>query len=385
MVARRAKVAQPQPPRMSVDEQRLARLWHAEDGLGPTEIGARLRRSAGSISRLLAVDPDHKNAVGRPRKLTEGQIDNVVKLVERMVVEADAEAEVTMRMVLERSRLRVSLRTVANALHARGYYFHRLREKLLLTPEDVRERYAFAAKYKSKPQAWWLRHIDLHLDNKCFKVATTYRGRRLLSMRGVRGAYRTRGRSLAAGHVKAGRKHRHNTGAKGVLIAGGVTPAKTLVWHIIDGTWNSATAAGFYRDVVAPKLAATHPRKRRFVLLEDNDPVGNQSRAGRAAKRDAGMNVFTIPKRSPEFNVMDFAVWSEVERRMRRQERSFPKSKRETRGEFILRLQRTARNLSKAFLTRSIADLRRRCELCYKAKGGLFEEGGRSPSSRRRL
>ena len=35
MVARRPKVAQPQPPRMSVDEQRLARMWHAEDGLGP--------------------------------------------------------------------------------------------------------------------------------------------------------------------------------------------------------------------------------------------------------------------------------------------------------------------------------------------------------------
>ena len=94
---------------------------------------------------------------------------------------------------------------------------------------------------------------------------------------------------------------------------------------------------------------------------------------------------YSILDEFPEFNVMDFAVWSEVERRMRRQERSFPKSKRETRGEFILRLQRTARNLSKAFLTRSIADLRRRCELCYKAKGGLFEEGGRSPSSRRRL
>ena len=71
MVARRPKLAQPQPPRMSVDEQRLARLWHAEDGLGPTEIGARLRRSAGSISRLLAVGPGQNNAVGRPRKLTD--------------------------------------------------------------------------------------------------------------------------------------------------------------------------------------------------------------------------------------------------------------------------------------------------------------------------
>ena len=35
--------------------------------------------------------------------------------------------------------------------------------------------------------------------------------------------------------------------------------------------------------------------------------------------------------------------------------------------------------------THTNSDLRRRCELLYKAKGGLFEEGGRAPKARRPL
>ena len=86
--------------------------------------------------------------------------------------------------------------------------------------------------------------------------------------------------------------------------------------------------------------------------------------------------MFTIPKRSPKLNVMDFSIWSEVERRMRVQERKWPASRTETRAQFAARHARTARSLPSAYINRSIADLARRCELLYKAKGGLFEEGG---------
>ena len=74
----------PQPPRMSVDEKRLALMWHAKDGMGPTVIGDRLRRSPSSISRLLAAPPD-RNPSGRLRKLMKQQIDKLIKLVDRMV------------------------------------------------------------------------------------------------------------------------------------------------------------------------------------------------------------------------------------------------------------------------------------------------------------
>ena len=82
---------------------------------------------------------------------------------------------------------------------------------------------------------------------------------------------------------------------------------------------------------------------------------------------------------------MDYSIWAEVERRLRRQELRFPAEKRETRAQFIQRLQRTAKGLSKDFLTKAISDMVRRCQLLYDAEGGLFEEGGRGARVRRGL
>ena len=81
-----------------------------------------------------------------------------------------------------------------------------------------------------------------------------------------------------------------------------------------------------------------------------------------------------MPKRSPDLNVLDFAVWGEVERRLRAQER-WPEGKKETRAEFERRLDRFAEALPSSFIDKSIGDLKRRCERLYIAKGGLFEEG----------
>ncbi len=70
----------PQLPRMLADEMRLAAMWHAKDGMGPTAIGDRLRRSPSWISRLLSAPPD-QNPTGRPRKLTKQQIDKLIAVV----------------------------------------------------------------------------------------------------------------------------------------------------------------------------------------------------------------------------------------------------------------------------------------------------------------
>ena len=63
---------------------------------------------------------------------------------------------------------------------------------------------------------------------------------------------------------------------------------------------------------------------------------------------------------------------------MRLQERAWPASKRETRVEFGKRLDRTAKNLPKSFIDKSISNLQKRCQRLYEAKGGLFEEGRRA-------
>ena len=79
---------------------------------------------------------------------------------------------------------------------------------------------------------------------------------------------------------------------------------------------------------------------------------------------------------------MDYAIWDEIERRMRLQEKKLPPSKVESRAEFILRLGRVARNLPTKFIEDSIGDLAERCQRLYDAKGGLFEEGGRKKRRR---
>lgn len=366
---------------MSSDEKQLLRSMHFDQGMTPAGIATATGRHISSVCRLLAQRRDPA-PVGRPIALTEQQIDRLERILNSMIEKADAQHEVTLAMLMKTSKCKVSERTVSDALHARGYFFRNLRQKPILTPEDVKERYAFARKYRNKPAKWWLRNVHLHWDNHVFKVASTLRGRKLLAMRRVRGVYRKRGKSLRPGLIKPNPKLRLSTGGKGVLIAGGVGAGRVLLWHRLDNVWCGREAAALYRDVMAPALKK-HFRRRRYCVLEDNDPTGNTAKVAKAAKSDCKIDIFAIPKRSPELNVMDFAVWNEVEKRLRAQERKWLPTRRETREEFIVRVALTAQRLSPAFINRSIMNLKVRCQRLFRAKGGLFEEGGKQRGRRR--
>ena len=44
--------------KLSADEVRLAKLWHAEDGMSPLEIAALLRRDKSTMIRLLVLQAE---------------------------------------------------------------------------------------------------------------------------------------------------------------------------------------------------------------------------------------------------------------------------------------------------------------------------------------
>ena len=111
-------------------------------------------------------------------------------------------------------------------------------------------------------------------------------------------------------------------------------------------------------------------------MLEDNDPAGFKSRKGMAAKSEARIETFDLPKRSPALNVCDYALWAGVNRRTQRQECAWPANRRETRRSFLARLRRAALGLPTHFVQRSIANMKKRCQRLAAAQGGLFEEGG---------
>jgi hypothetical protein len=93
-----------------------------------------------------------------------------------------------------------------------------------------------------------------------------------------------------------------------------------------------------YKDVVATALKKRYPKKKSFTILEDNDPTGNYSKKGIAEKIKQKLTVLSIPKRSPDLNVLDYAIWSRVDQLLRKQERNMSENRHESRAQFEKRL-----------------------------------------------
>ena len=377
--AHRGKQNTPRDPykKLSPEEIRLATMWHEEDGMDPSEIAGLLRRDKSTMTRLLVMRKERKKA-GRPISLDDKAVDALVATLDRMIVTADREYEVTVDMLRKQARCKAGVRTTSRALHARKMYFRRLREKPVLTAEDVVARKKFANMYKGKSAAWWNTHVDLHIDVKHFPVYLNGRARAHAAGEGVRGAYRTPGKGLEPAYVKHGKKYKYNTGARGAMVLAGVGHDKVLVWEFIDGrNWNGDVAAQMYTGPIKAALQRTCPSKRKFRVLEDNDPAGFKCRKGCAAKVASRIESFDIPRRSPSLNVCDYALWSEVNRRMRATEGKWPAGKTETRKQYVARLRRTALRLSASFIRASITGMRRRCRLLSATDGQPVEEGGK--------
>ena len=251
----------------------------------PYDIAKALGRNKSSVTRLLGLKK--ATTMGRPVLLSDGQKDRLGKIVEEMVEKADADYEVTLPMIHRRSRLKCSERTVARALRAKGYWFFKLYEKMILTPDDIKDRHLWAKKYAGKSKAWWLKVVQIHLDNHHFRAPTTAKGRKILAKRRVRIVCRKIGvkkSSIKSCFVKPPPKLRINVGGKGVLKLGGVGGGKVLVWETIESGWCGDKAAEMYTDVITPALKKRFPGRTKFKILEDNDPTGNLSKKGIAAK-----------------------------------------------------------------------------------------------------
>ena len=122
--------------------------------------------------------------------------------VRQMIRAADAEYQVIVDMIKRAAGLKCCERVVLNALHARGIYMRPLRERPVRTPEDIRERKAFAEKYAEKSPTWWMRSVHAYIDNKFFPVYITSKGRSYAAKLVARGTFRKKGEGLSKGHIK---------------------------------------------------------------------------------------------------------------------------------------------------------------------------------------
>ena len=96
--------------------------------------------------------------------------------------------------------------------------------------------------------------------------------------------------------------------------------------------------------------------------------------AGENAKKQVGIDAMEMPPRSPDLNVLDYSLWAEISRHLRKQERKFPKSKKESKADFIKRLRKTAMGLPASVVRKAVEDMQARCKKIDEAKGGLIDE-----------
>ena len=254
-----------------------------------------------------------------------------------MVEKAATKREVTLAMIIRRARIKAGPKCVRKASHKAGVRFRRMRSKPLLTKRDIKDRWAFAQKYRKKSKKFW-RNLSLSIDVKNFPVYLNPAALVVAAMREVRGAYRMKSQGLEENYVVVPKYLKFNTGAKSARISGGVGKGRMLLWHELKRQWNGKAAADLYLGPGRSALRRAWPRKRSFSMLEDNDPTGFKSIAGGKAKASAKIRVLEIPKRSPDLSVMDYAIWKQGTRTMRLQERRFKTTrKQETRAAFVAR------------------------------------------------
>ena len=177
---------------MTEEEVRLANAWYTEDGLPPSAIAERLGRDKSVLTRLLVKQVPQKKQ-GRPPSLSQAQVTYLKRLLDKMVRKADCKYTVTAAMLKKAAKLKVGERVIRDALHQQKVYFRKLREKPVLTPEDVKDRLAFARKYHGKTPGWWNKQLHAIIDGKSFKVYLNADGRKKAAQHATYGAYRAPG------------------------------------------------------------------------------------------------------------------------------------------------------------------------------------------------
>ena len=86
------------------------------------------------------------------------------------------------------------------------------------------------------------------------------------------------------------------------------------------------------------------------------------------------IRIVKMPKRRPDLKVLDYRIWADIVRRMRKQEARWPKTFVPTRAEYKKRLRRTALRTPKQFIQKAVKDMKRRCAALVAEKGWHFEE-----------
>ena len=132
--------------KLSSEELRLAKKWYFDENMKPADIAGLLGRDKSTLTRILVKQAPRKKQ-GRPRVLSEADIDFLERRLHELIVKSMGKYHVTAAMVKRSARSKARVKAIQIAFRKRRIFFRKMREKPLLTEDDVKARYAWAKKY----------------------------------------------------------------------------------------------------------------------------------------------------------------------------------------------------------------------------------------------
>ena len=169
---------------------------------------------------------------------------------------------------------------------------------------------------------------------------------------------------MTRGCTKPRDKHSF-VGFPSVTVSAAVAKDKVVMWSIVQKSWNGKTAADMYKGPLTKALRKTWGKRKHYVIVEDGDRKGNQSGKGNAAKREVKIRAMTLPPRTPSWMPLDYAVWTAIEKSM---DDTAPVGK-ESKEEFLKRLELCARTLPRGFVRKVIARMKGNIQGIIEARG----------------
>jgi hypothetical protein len=242
-----------------------ARLKRARQKMRPSQPGPDLT----STRRALKGKTFKRSRVetrGGARILSPVNLDALDRARKRLIAKADGEYEVRWGDVIGAARVpHVDRSTAAKSMNRAGYDVKWRHPRLKPSRGDIDEaqRKRICNKLRKLPQKFWLKSVDLYMDNKKWPCPRSVKSRKHLSRLRVRGHLRKKSEGLKKGFTKPdARKHRANTGGQ-VNVCAGIINGKIKIWHYLPARWCADAAVQLYKNVVAPALRRHRGNKRK--------------------------------------------------------------------------------------------------------------------------
>ena len=114
---------------------------------------------------------------GRPAAITPTMYKRLSSALNMLQRQANGTKEVTVAMVKTKAGCSACTKTIRKAFHAHGIRFRRLREKPILTKDDIKDRLRFGLRHELRSKARWAFYPHAIIDNKNFPLYLNAAGR----------------------------------------------------------------------------------------------------------------------------------------------------------------------------------------------------------------